>query len=105
MAGLVAGLLHTLPIDYILCCVLWLCAMVLTAFCGTFHSLVLGAWCLLVRIIEPSNQSRRDPGVHMVIDGTCQVARQCPLALFHVGNANKRVVRYNVMLQYKWYIW
>ena len=49
------------------------------------------SWCLLDRINEPSNQSGRDPGVHMVIDGTCQVARQCFWRCFMFGkNANKR---------------
>lgn len=67
-----------------------------TAHCGTYHSTI--SWtiflvCLLDRINEPSNQSCHDPGVHMLIDGTCQVARQCFWRCFMLErNANKRAL-------------
>lgn len=46
-----------------------LCAMAMCygTSCTLRYLPLLGkyTWCLLVRIIEPSNQSRRDPGVHI----------------------------------------
>lgn len=67
------GLPHTLAHGFLLCCILILTAPYLL----TAPAVPTISWCLLDRRNEPSNQSRRDPGLHVVIDGTCQVARQC----------------------------